>query len=314
MSRRSTPQHTIDEAAFPVRVTVLVPDRGFGNALNALLQWLIRELGATEFAHHAASSLAGDAVAFYFRTVEDADSFVRAHPQVALADGTMSPAYRSPLLQFGREEIDVCNLYAMTRTQDEMRRLFDQLAAKDNLGNMEPRTDIYPDYPAPILRNGPDGREMVMARWGMPTPPQFLEGKKTDRGVTNIRNTRSPHWRRWLGTEHRCLAPFTRFSEPDVRTKQKVGFALPDDQPAFFAGIWTQWTSVRKLKDGETTDDVYGFLTCPPNAEVAAVHSKPMPVILTEPDDREMWLTASWKEAAELQLPMADGRLRRASA
>lgn len=33
----------------------------------------------------------------------------------------------------------------------------------------------------------------------MPSPAFAPQGKKTDPGVTNIRNTKSPHWRRWLG-------------------------------------------------------------------------------------------------------------------
>ena len=57
------------------------------------------------------------------------------------------------------------------------------------------------------------GGKLVMARWGMPTPPQYLAGKKVDRGVTNIRQTTSSHWRAWLGPEHRCLVPFTSFAE-----------------------------------------------------------------------------------------------------
>ncbi|MFC0342508.1 hypothetical protein [Paracoccus niistensis] len=56
-------------------------------------------------------------------------------------------------------------------------------------------------------------------------------------------------------------------------------------RPAFFAGIETQaWRSVRKVKDRETTDDLFAFLTTPPNAEVAPIHPKAMPVILTRPD------------------------------
>ena len=47
-----------------------------------------------------------------------------------------------------------------------------------------------------------------------------------------------------------------------------------------FAGIWTNWTSVRKVKEGETTNDLFGFLTTEPNAEVGAIHPKAMPVIL----------------------------------
>jgi hypothetical protein len=34
----------------------------------------------------------------------------------------------------------------------------------------------------------------------------FLAGKRTDPGVTNIRNVTSPHWRRWLDAMRRALA------------------------------------------------------------------------------------------------------------
>jgi putative SOS response-associated peptidase YedK len=48
---------------------------------------------------------------------------------------------------------------------------------------------------APIVRAGDDGgRELVMARWGMPGPPLYGGAP-----VTNIRNASSPHWRGWLG-------------------------------------------------------------------------------------------------------------------
>ena len=43
----------------------------------------------------------------------------------------------------------------------------------------------------------------MLARWGIPSPAFALAGKETDPGVTNIRNTGSPHWCRWLGVEDR---------------------------------------------------------------------------------------------------------------
>jgi putative SOS response-associated peptidase YedK len=77
----------------------------------------------------------------------------------------------------------------------------------------------------------------------------------------------------------------------------------------FFAGLWTRWTSVRKLKEGEVTADLFGFLTTEPNAVVAAVHSKAMPVILQTEAERERWLTAPTAEALELQRPLPDDAL-----
>ena len=76
---------------------------------------------------------------------------------------------------------------------------------------------VYPDYFAPVVRTGSDGvRELTMGRWGMPSPAFALAGKKTDPGVTNVRNAASPHWRRWLGPGNCCIVPFTSFSENEI--------------------------------------------------------------------------------------------------
>jgi putative SOS response-associated peptidase YedK len=215
----------------------------------------------------------------------------------------------------------MCNLYSQTKSQDAMRQVFrDALQEDEELidtaGNLAPAPAIFPDSAPPIIRRG-DGRNwsLTTARWGMPTPPVYLTGKRTDPGVTNIRNLGSPHWRRWLGVEHRCLVPFTSFSEidshPGAPRNSPVWFALGQDRPlAFFAGIRTEWTSVRKLKEGEVTTELFGFLTCTPNAEVALVHPKAMPVILTKPEDWRNWLTADTPEALKLQRPLPDGMLQ----
>ena len=67
-----------------------------------------------------------------------------------------------------------------------------------------------------------------------------------------------------LGPANRCLVPFTSFSEPDQvgGSLQPVWFALSEERPlAFFAGLWTPWTCVRKIKEGEITCDLFGLPT-----------------------------------------------------
>ncbi len=136
----------------------------------------------------------------------------------------------------------MCNLYSLTKGQQAIRDL--SRAMRDMTGNLPPLAGIFPDYAAPIVRTGIDGvREMVLARWGMPSPVFALQGRKVDKGVTNVRNTASPHWRRWLGPQSRCVVPFTSFSENDRTPDGKVEpvwFALDETRPlGFFAGIWT---------------------------------------------------------------------------
>jgi putative ABC transport system substrate-binding protein len=110
---------------------------------------------------------------------------------------------------------------------------------------------VFPDYKAPIVRNGADGRELATARWGMPSSSKALmdatkkraeklqaKGKpvdfkellrmEPDGGTTNIRNVKSKHWTRWLGVENRCVVPFNSFSEFNKAEGGDIWFALDE--------------------------------------------------------------------------------------
>ena len=78
----------------------------------------------------------------------------------------------------------MCNLYSVTKGQQAIREL--ARALRDRTGNLPPLYGIFPDYSAPIVRNQPEGRELMMARWGMPSPVFALRGKKSDPG--KVRN------------------------------------------------------------------------------------------------------------------------------
>ena len=209
----------------------------------------------------------------------------------------------------------MCNLYSVTTNVEALRAFVGSFRLHASIGNFGPAPAIFPDYPAPILRNAGAERELARARWGMPTPPFALKGRATDPGVTNVRNTASPHWRRWLGPDGRCVVPFTSFSEYDTLadgTKEVAWFAFDDSRPlAFFAGIQVRgWTSVRRKAEGPVTCDLFAFLTTEPNDVVRPVHPRAMPVILATPAEVETWLAAPWAEARQLQRPLPDGVLR----
>ena len=95
---------------------------------------------------------------------------------------------------------------------------------------------IFPDYSAPIVRNQPEGRELMMARWGMPSPVFALQDKTSYLGVTNIRIGDA-------GSELRTAAwcpgrvfPRTRC----CRTARDPRFGLPSTKPG-------RWPSLRHL-------------------------------------------------------------------
>ncbi|WP_324752096.1 SOS response-associated peptidase [Roseovarius sp. Pro17] len=283
--------------------------------LSHCYTWLNDRLGVGFFASHSATSTGVNAVAFYFRDVENARTFLEAHPMLELADGTASIAYSSPNHDGAWQSEDflgVCNLYSMTTSQAAITDLIK--VWKDSTGNLPVLTGIYPDYSAPVIRNTDQGRQLVNMRWGMPSPAFALKNRNADSGITNIRNTSSPYWRRWLSVQHRCLVPFNSFSEYEKKTGQPaapIWFALNETRPlAFFAGIWTSWTSVRKVKEGETTNDLFGFLTTDANGVVAPIHPKAMPVILNHPDQWETWLNAPPDAALALQKPLPDDALQ----
>jgi putative SOS response-associated peptidase YedK len=170
----------------------------------------------------------------------------------------------------------MCNLYSITTNQAAIIALFRVM--NRYVGNLPPMPGVFPDYPAPVIRNAGADRELVMMRWGMPPPP-----RAGGFPVTNIRNTSSPHWRAWLKPENRCLVPFNSFAEyapepnPETKKKDVVWFAQNEDRPLFaFAGIWTEFRGDRGTKSKPIPGPhlVYGFLTTSPNAIRRADSSK----------------------------------------
>ena len=109
--------------------------------------------------------------------------------------------------------------------------------------------------------------------------------------------------------------PATSFCEyADTKPrKTPKWFALSEDRPLFtFAGLWTPWRGVRGPKSASVDGqhELFGFLTTEPNAVVAPIHPKALPVILTTPEEVRFVALAAAPKALELQRPLPDDPLR----
>jgi len=64
----------------------------------------------------------------------------------------------------------MCNLCSIATNQAAIAALF--RVVNRYVGNLAPMPGVFPDYPAPVIRNTDAGREMTLMRWGMPPPPR----------------------------------------------------------------------------------------------------------------------------------------------
>lgn len=222
----------------------------------------------------------------------------------------------------------MCNRYGHWATLAALRELARQMQleffASEEMGNLPPLADIYPDQDAPILINHEGGLQLRQGRWGLPSLPHASEPVWREFDGNNKRNTvrcnirKVDHWVQrapnlMLKPEHRALIPFSAFAEP---VRDSTWFAVPDQEVAFFAGVCMEWSGERlkvqpdaKRRKREPDDWLlYSFLTTEANGVVGPIHPDAMPVILTDPADCLEWLGGG-EESLQLQRPLDDGLL-----
>ncbi len=195
----------------------------------------------------------------------------------------------------------MCNLYRLP-TQP-LSTIF---GVRDDPGNV---LSIEKDYVAPgkpgvVVRDHGGERMASVMKWGFCTrKPRKRAAREGELPFlydwwTNARNLSNSMWKpSLLQPAHRCLVPFSEFSEPKaVADRAAPGdtnwwFKVEDQPTACFAGVW---------KHDVDHGPVYAFLTTEPNPLVAPKHPKAMPVILLA-DDHDRWLTGSFDDVLELQ-------------
>jgi putative SOS response-associated peptidase YedK len=163
------------------------------------------------------------------------------------------------------------------------------------------------------VRKVDDGeREISLLSWGF----VLLQDGRAPKRVTNTRDdkVRSGFWRDSFATR-RCLVPASSFCEPHDGRKPATWhwFALKGEQPRplfAFPGIWRRWQGPVK-KGGPNVDiEVYSIMTTQPNALTASINHERLPVLLTEEQEFETWLSGSPAEAFGLVRSFDPDRMR----
>lgn len=123
----------------------------------------------------------------------------------------------------------MCNLYNVSTNQEAIRAL--TRTFRDITGNLPPSLDVYPDYPAPVVRTGEDGkRELANLRWGMPSPPQYA-GLPITTCATQHPRTGGAGWAR--RTSSWCLRRHSASGKILSRRKPSAGLRSMRIVPCF---------------------------------------------------------------------------------
>src|SRR5215212_6092228 len=186
----------------------------------------------------------------------------------------------------------MCNDFGNHIPYDDYLRAFNQIGAPlkwpTTPPNLEPRTDIWPTDPAPVIRRREDGVELVQLRWGF--PPSRPKGAP----VINFRSE-GRHF-----PVGRCLVPASHFFEftGTKSPKTKWKFTKAGEDWFCFAGLW------RPMPEG---GEAFTLLTTEPGPDVAPPHDRQM--VAFERSDWPAWLEQTGNEAGLLR-PLPAGGLQ----
>ena len=174
----------------------------------------------------------------------------------------------------------MCARITLTTTSAEIADLF-------GLGHdlaLQPRFNMAPSQPIPVLRNNPrGGRELVMMRWGL---IPYWNSDPKHAGFVNARAETAPEKPAFRDAFRlrRGIVPVDGFYEWRQRGKVKQPFLFRKAGGGLLAlaAVWDRWVT-----PGGGIDTV-AVLTTPANDLIRPLHDR-MPAILP-PDRFEAWL------------------------
>lgn len=178
----------------------------------------------------------------------------------------------------------MCGRYRLSRRKQLVEEYFDASGE----GDWNPRYNIAPTQPIPVIRQHPKepSRVLSLMQWGL--IPFWANDASSAAGMINARSETAatkPAFRDPM-QYRRCLVAADAFCEWARRsgaTKQPFCFEVNDGELFAFAGLWDRWRD----PSGQWIRSC-SILTTTPNAVTSSVHDR-MPVILDR-HDYDLWL------------------------
>lgn len=192
----------------------------------------------------------------------------------------------------------MCGRYTYNMTWEQIVNLYRLTLPDDPPEKLTPNYNVAPTQVMPIIRPAGNGRELVLAGWGL--IPFWLKPEnlgKTPYSTINARSDRiatAPTYREPF-KKRRCIVPATGWYEwQKVNAKTKKPFHFrPTKAPFAFGGVYDVWNA-----DGKSAITSYSIVTTDAAPSTAKYHDR-MPLILEE-SQFEDWMRGTPEQAAAM--------------
>ena len=195
----------------------------------------------------------------------------------------------------------MCGRYTYALTWKQIVELYRLTMPEGPPDGLIESYNVAPTHTMPIIRPAGNGREMILAGWGL--VPFWLKPDQLDKRPYSTINARAETIRtaatyREPFRKRRCLVPATGWYEwqkLDAKTRKPYHFA-PVARPFALAGVYDVWRG-----DGRPAVTSFSIVTTEAAPGTAAYHDR-MPVVLEE-SQFEDWMRLPPEAAADLMKP-----------
>jgi len=195
----------------------------------------------------------------------------------------------------------MCGRYTYKLSWEQIVSLYRLTLPDEPPAGFGPNYNVAPTEPMPIIRPAGNGRELVMAGWGL--VPYWMKPKDLARpsyATINARADRvqtAPTYREAF-KKRRCLVPATGWYEwQKITAKTKRPFHFqPEATPFAFGGVYDVWKG-----DGGKPVTSFAIVTTEAAPSTKGYHDR-MPLVLEE-GQFDDWMRGPSQLAAAMMMP-----------